>query len=128
MSGLPSPKAFAAASRKLDAADRRPRRAKKREATVEAAARQHAQEMGWDSRKMNGLGYMSWPDRKFFPPRRQARGRSFFVEFKRPGEQPTDAQWLKIKELRERGEAVHVIDNMDDFRKALKHEGQRLRN
>lgn len=76
---------------------------------------------------MNGLGYMSWPDRKFFPPRRRKTGRSFFVEFKRPGEEPTEAQWEKIKELRERGEAVYVLNNVDDFRKALTYEGERRR-
>lgn len=115
------------------------RRRKKLERTVEGRCDDHAKARGWTSRKMNGLGFRSWPDRLFIPPpvpqkklnfpggrnaaqqsvRRDPRNaqkmQRFWVEFKREGEEPTPAQKQIHRDLRARGEAVHVVDNFGAF-------------
>lgn len=91
------------------------------ESSIENSCRDIAHALGWLSRKMNGLGFRSWPDRFFVSPRGR-RGRSFWVEFKRPGEVPTPDQERMIAELRARGESVYTLDNKEDFKKVLKHE------
>lgn len=94
---------------------------KKKEINVEARAVKHAKEAGWLSRKMNGLGFAAWPDRLFIPRRAPLRERldRFWVEFKRVGEAPTPMQDKMHADLRARGEAVYVIDNIDDFKKVF---------
>lgn len=78
-----------------------------------------AKDLGWQSRKMNGMGFASWPDRIFLPPE-GARGHSrFWVEFKREGEDPTPRQAAMHKELAARGETVHVCRTREEFAEAL---------
>lgn len=99
------------------------------ESRIESTCRDIAHAAGWVTRKMNGLGFNSWPDRLFIPPklrRKVYKGntfhlyqRVFWVEFKRPGEEPTPAQDRMIKELRGRGEVVYVIDNVEEFRRVF---------
>lgn len=98
------------------------------EGKIEDDSRIHARDLGWDSRKMNGLGYNAWPDRLFIPPVKKKKRpfaddrRPFWVEFKRKDEVPTPTQDRKIKELRSRGETVYVIDNFVSFKKVLESE------
>lgn len=96
----------------------RPRK-RKLERNVEDRAVRHAKERGWVARKMNGLGFRSWPDRLFLPPHSERRHhllvRAFWVEFKRPGEEPTPDQARVHRDLRARGEVVHVCDSFDAF-------------
>ncbi len=92
------------------------------EGTLEKNCRQDALDIGWISRKMNGLGYNSWPDRVFIPPPKKKTGNRFWVEFKRLGEEPTPAQWRMIRDLRSRGEKVYVVDKQITFRRLLAHE------
>lgn len=106
---------------------RRPPRRERLESSIEESCRQAAKDRGWESRKMNGFGFRSWPDRFFLAPRGRI-GRSFWVEFKKPGEGPTPDQERFIKELRARGENVYVLDNRDDFLKVLTYEGERNRS
>lgn len=95
------------------------------ESYIENTGRDIAHAAGWTSRKMNGLGFNSWPDRLFIPrvdkhkKLRHTPMRAFWVEFKRPGEEPTPAQWRMIKDLRKRGEIVYVIDNVEGFRRVF---------
>ena len=56
------------------------------------------------SRKMNGLGYRSWPDRIFPIP----GGRPFWIEFKKPGAEPTPLQENFHKLMREQGYDIEV--------------------
>lgn len=74
-----------------------------------------AQEHRWLTRKLNGLGYVSWPDRWFIAPTRACRIPEFLVEFKRRGEKPTPLQWRMIRDLRRRGMQVFVIDTFEKF-------------
>lgn len=82
---------------------------------IEEPCVRRAKKIGLVIRKMNGLGFRSWPDRLFIGLKRRV-----WVEFKAPGETPTDAQKLMHKILRACGEEVYVIDN--------KEEGLRLVN
>lgn len=99
------------------------RRRKKLEKTVENACVEKARELGWEARKMNGLGFNSWPDRLFIPPKTAwplTPGKPFWVEFKRPGEEPTEGQSNLHEDLRARGESVFVFDTVDEFLGELK--------
>lgn len=98
---------------------RRSRRRRK-EGSIEESCRVLAQDRGWTSRKMNGLGFRDWPDRIFLPPVTSRRGRRFWAEFKRPGEEPTPAQAKMHRNLRARGEEVWVLDNKEDFEKVMR--------
>jgi hypothetical protein len=123
-------------------APRRRRRGQK-ESGIEEGCRLLALAEGWVSRKMNGLGFRDWPDRLFVPPerrpRRDARGardgmerdamveraarrRPFWVEFKKPGEEPTPSQWKMIRTLRARGERVYVCHSKQEFTSAFETE------
>ena len=92
----------------------------------------YAKDRFWISRKMNGLGFRSWPDRFFLPPSPQilvklaSKDRKFFksatverlrfwVEFKRRGETSTPDQVRVQKDLRARGERVYECDSFDSF-------------
>jgi hypothetical protein len=119
---------IASARVRVGAVSRVPARRKQLESSIEGSCRDHAHERGWTSRKMNGLGFNSWPDRIFIArvrPRGMRRAlrllerRTFWVEFKRPGEVPTAGQWRMIRDLRSRGETVYVIDNREDFIKVF---------
>lgn len=86
------------------------------ESRIERACVDRAKELGWAARKMNGLGFRSWPDRLFIPPRGKASAlESIWVEFKKPGEVPTPDQARMHEDLRARGELVFVFDNRHAF-------------
>ncbi len=99
------------------------RRKVRLERDIEESCRKIALKKGWVSRKMNGMGFNHWPDRLFIPPasashklfKKGVKLRPFWVEFKRPGEEPTEMQQRMIDDLQMRGEEVHVCDNEEDF-------------
>ena len=79
-------------------------------------------EYGLLSRKLNGLGFRSWPDRAFFPACKKRRKPALplpllWVEFKRLGKEATDAQAELHADLALRGQRVYVLDNLDAFKK-----------
>ena len=86
-----------------------------REEGVESWCRAYAHERGWVSRKMNGLGFRSWPDRLFVPPPKRPEASRFWVEFKRPNKTSTPDQARMQKDLRNRGEVVYVCSNKQRF-------------
>lgn len=96
---------------------RKPRRRLALERTLEQRACDLAKSHGWYARKMNGLGFSSWPDREFFGRTQACRMPLFLVEFKRRGEKPTPGQWKMIRDLRRRGFQIFVIDRYEDFAK-----------
>lgn len=85
------------------------------ERVLESRCVKFARTRGWLARKMNGLGYVSWCDRLFIPPRKTLDPVVVWVEFKRLGDKPTKLQTLHHKELRARGQHVFVVDNFIDF-------------
>lgn len=127
------------------------RRKRRRESTVEQRSVDHAKALGWQARKMNGLGFRHWPDRYFIPPkvptkalrspgrgaggrhlasytpRQVQRRRGFWVEFKKPSQPPTRAQADLHADLRARGEHVYVVDTDEGFVRILRDEHACLR-
>ncbi len=81
-----------------------------KEASIEQKVVDWAKERGCRSRKMNGLGFRSWPDRLFVIP---GRGTAW-VEFKRPGEQPTEQQYEMLGWLAKAGQLVIWTDSADE--------------
>lgn len=82
---------------------------KRLESSIESSVVAWAKKRGIISRKMNGFGFNSWPDRAFFLP----GGRVFFIEFKRLGESLEPLQENTIAELRKLGYDVAVHDDKD---------------
>lgn len=80
------------------------------ERDLEKACDNYARRRGWFTRKYKGPGRRSHPDRLF-----ARRGRVFWVEFKLPGKEPTELQWLEIQAMHEAGLDVIWLDNKADF-------------
>lgn len=57
----------------------------------------------------------SVPDRLFVT----GQGHVFFIEFKRAGKRPTEAQWREINRLRATGVEVFVVDNVDEGKRIV---------
>jgi len=66
-------------------------------------------EYGIKSLKLNTRGWSSWPDRLFLFPKPWL----LFIEFKRPGEEPTENQRDLHIYLGELGYDVYVIDDKE---------------
>jgi hypothetical protein len=65
--------------------------------------------------KMNTRGHNHLPDRIYWIP----GGRPFFIEYKRPGEEPRAAQVRKCKDFEELGYDVEIHDNADHAKIAI---------
>jgi hypothetical protein len=85
------------------------RKREEKESAIEGRAVRWAQQHGILSRKMNGLGNVSWPDRLFILP----NGIAAFVEFKRPGEEPTPLQYDTMRKLLDAKQYVTWVDDSD---------------
>jgi hypothetical protein len=97
------------------------RRTRPLERTIEAAGTRYGKSLGFLSRKMNGLGFRSWPDRMYVGP-----GVVFFLEYKRLGEEPTPLQAWMHGVLRSAGLRVYVPDTAEDAKKILLTEAKRI--
>jgi hypothetical protein len=84
------------------------------ESELEQACCRVAKAAGWFCRKYKGPGRRSHPDQLF-----ARRGAIFFIEFKLPGNEPTELQWLEIKAMRAAGLTVEWFDNIGAFRAFL---------
>lgn len=78
------------------------------EKTIEDDAVLHALSLNYMHFKLNALGSKGKPDQLFVPP----RGGSFFIEFKREGEQPRALQWYWARHLYVRKQTVYICDNI----------------
>jgi hypothetical protein len=85
---------------------------------IENRACKEIVKLGGLTRKMNGLGNRSWPDRLII-----GFGVQYYIEFKKPGEDPTPLQLKLHRELRKRGHIVLVLDNVEDAVRSFKKEG-----
>jgi len=81
------------------------------EGPVVAFAKKHRVEVV----KLNGMGKRSLPDRMFL-----YGTRVLFIEFKRPGEEPTEAQWVLHERWRKLGHRVYVVDAKDEGVRLIK--------
>jgi hypothetical protein len=79
------------------------------EREVERPAKDFAEEHDWWVAKFVSPGRRGVPDDVFIRD-----GRVLFIEFKRPGKDLRPQQRKRIREMREHGAEVHVIDNLAD--------------
>lgn len=90
-----------------------------RESTIEQAAVDYATQLGYLHLKLNVKGRRGWPDQEFV-----RQGVVLFIEFKAPGEEPTELQKYIHRLLREHKMLVYVVDSIYQARAILeKHSG-----
>lgn len=85
-----------------------------RESKVEKECCEYAEGRGWWVSKFTAPGKKAVPDRLFI-----RNGVVLFVEFKRPGKEPTAQQAYRHKQMRAKGANVTWTDNFADFKKYL---------
>lgn len=74
-----------------------------------------AKARGWWSRKFSSPSNRGVPDRIFLKD-----GDVVFIEFKAPGNEPTNLQEHELMLIRNHGGNATWCDNVDDFKKILK--------
>lgn len=82
----------------------------RKESSIEKAFLRELKKLGLRSRKMNGNGFRAWPDRMILIP----GGSPVFIEFKRPGEKPTELQLENHKMLTELNYPVYWTDSSQE--------------
>jgi len=86
---------------------------KLREGKIEKAVKEYAKQQGWVIRKFKSPGQRSVPDDICMKD-----GFMFFIEFKAPGKEPTEAQKKEHCTIREHGGFyVYVIDHIGTGKK-----------
>jgi len=88
------------------------------EKEVERACCDYAFRRGWFECKFTSPSRRGMPDR-FFARARNGIRRVVLVEFKRPGETPTEQQAELHKTLREHGVEVFWISSIDQMRRVF---------
>lgn len=83
------------------------------EKDIEKKVCDHAKALGILVYKFTSPSRRSVPDRLFILP--DGKG-VFFIEFKRKGGQPTEAQKVEIEKIRKQGISVYVVDSVDKGR------------
>lgn len=78
------------------------------ETDIEKPAKQFAKKRGWMAVKLMRCDINSMPDDLFM-----RRGIAMFIEFKKPGEKPNTQQLKRHRDIRSKGIAVHVCDNLE---------------
>lgn len=91
-----------------------------RERDIESWAVRRAEKAGYWVRKFKAPGRRSAPDRIF-----AQLGRSWWVEFKATGEQPTELQLDEHRKMRAAGLTVYWTDSRDGFAFIMAMEDQR---
>lgn len=81
---------------------------------IESRVCDYATHRGMWVRKFTSPARRGVPDRIF-----AYRGRVFWIEFKRAGEQPTKLQALEIKKMRAAGLTVYVCDSVTQGKKII---------
>jgi len=85
------------------------------ESEIETRAVAYGRSIGWEMRKYTSPSHRSVPDRLC----QHDFATIIFIEFKRLGEKPTEAQAKEHRKLRMRGFIVYVIDNLEDAKRVL---------
>lgn len=84
------------------------------ERDVESRCKEWARGRGWWVRKFASPANRSVPDDVF-----GKEGRVIWVEFKRPGEKPTELQVEEHAKMRAAGLDVRVFDSVESFKQAF---------
>ena len=79
---------------------------------IERADRDAARKAGWFVEKIRLTGRNGFPDRFY-----AKGGRVILIEWKKPGQKPTEQQLIRHAELRLAGVEVHVCDNLEDAKR-----------
>lgn len=82
------------------------------EKDIESKVCAFAKSLGCLAYKFTSPSRRSVPDRLFITP----QGKVFFIEFKRMGQKPTQAQQVEIDRIRRQGVYVAIVDNVADGR------------
>ena len=88
------------------------------EKQIEGKVCDYAKSKGCLCYKFTSPSRRSVPDRLFITP----SGKVFFIEFKRAGAHPTEAQAVEIAKLTRQGVDVYVCDNVNDGRDQVNYE------
>lgn len=94
------------------------RELQKREIEIEEKAAEYAQSQGMLLKKCSIPGERNWPDRQGFCPDAHV----FFIEFKRPGEEPRKAQLQNHRMLERLSFRVYVCDNLKHAKQIIDKE------
>ena len=86
-----------------------------RESKLERTGSDWAEAAGWLQFKFISPGTTAVPDRLYIK-----NGFVVFGEWKRPGEEPTQAQYNRMAEMKRHGAIVFWWDNLADFRRDLR--------
>jgi hypothetical protein len=89
-------------------------RSKVTEAKIEKRCKTIAREDGWWGRKFASPSHRGVPDDTFLKD-----GRRVDIEFKKPGNTPTELQWDEINAINEHGGEAYWCDSVEVFRKLL---------
>lgn len=91
----------------------------KKESAIQTKVRNRAlKELGVIGKKLNIDGDTGWPDFIFFIP----GGRPLFIEFKRPGQEPSPKQiYIHDEVLKKLNYDVEVHDDENEAIKAIRH-------
>jgi len=85
-----------------------------RESKVEKDIRRYAEATGWWQAKFTSPSKNGVPDRVFI-----RKGMVLWMEVKRPGEEPTAQQHLRMKDMKKHGAIVCWVDNLKDAKEWL---------
>ena len=87
---------------------------KESEASIEKKCKSLAKRNGWWGRKFSSPSHRGVPDDTFLK-----EGRRVDIEFKRPGNTPTDLQWIELNLINEHGGEGYWCDSVEVFKKLL---------
>lgn len=76
------------------------------EKDIEKGVVRYAEAHNWIAIKFTPKGDVGWPDHIFVKD-----GKTVWIEFKRPGEEPTPLQQYRMRHLRSHGALVYWVDN-----------------
>lgn len=84
------------------------------ERNIEMNVTRHAINTGWWTAKFTSPSKSGVPDRLFIKD-----GLTLFIEFKATGEKPRKLQVEIIKQMREKGAIVHIVDSIEQGKEVL---------
>lgn len=85
------------------------------EKDIEKRVCDFAKSLGMLVYKFTSPSRRSVPDRMFITK----DGKVFFIEFKRKGQKPTDAQKVEMTKIEKQGVPVYVVDNVEDGKRIV---------
>lgn len=85
------------------------------ESSIEDAINYYASRNGFIHRKLNNQSDDGWPDRLYV----SGKGEHFYIEFKRPGEEPRPLQVYRIWTLCKMNCEVYVVDSVEEGKNVI---------